>query len=190
MTIFDERPAQAGPSRRYWLLALPILIAAVWFIQDRSHKASQMTQMIHEIRGDAAAADDKPNRPMAAALLVRNVLLRYPRSPLAKSQSDLLVKMVNSPVNDLSQSEAISVLSMALRTGALSPMQRQQAQDATLRVMRGSPGPMVRCASARILGHLGDPHNAAVLTALQQDSDPNVREAAGQALTRLPISSH
>ena len=182
-------PPSPPPRRRLWLLGLPVLIALLWLGRTASHKPQQLQQALHEFRGDTSAdtgTDVGPNNPMASALKVRQFLFLHPGTKLTLAQSATLVRMVNSPVNDLSQSEALDVLSLAQRADALSPAQVQQAQQATLRVLSRTPGAMVRLEGARFLGHLGNPQGASALTVLGHDDDPKVRQAAGQALARLP----
>lgn len=182
MTVFDERPASSPTRRRLPLLGLPVLALLVWMIAAQGPHGIRQT--LGEIRGDAPA-DPGPNRAMADALLLRRSLLVYPGRKFTSAQSGRLVGIAAGPMNDESQSEALDVLSLAQRAHALSPLQVRAAEGAALQALRGSPGPMVRLESARLLGHLGNPADAPALTALQGDGDPKVRQAAGEALARL-----
>ncbi len=186
MTVFDERPPASLARRRLPLLALPVLAAVVWGIN--AHSPHGVKQAIKDFRDDAPA-DPGPNRPMADALLIRRDLLRHPGVTLSSAQGRRLVELVGSPRNDQSQSEALDVLGLAQRARALSAVQAQDAETAALGVLRGSPGPMVRLESARLLGHLGNPAGAGALAALQQDPDPKVRQAAAEALADTAIPS-
>ena len=175
--------------RKYWLLGLPVFAAMIWISLARTDQPHQWRQALHEFRGDASP-DPGPNRPMADALQTRQFLLRSPHSKLTLTQSNLLTGLINSPVNDLSQSEALDVLNMAQRANALSPGQVRDAQEATFAVLNQSPGPMVRLESARFLGHLGnkgarDGRGKAALTLLEGDTDPKIRQAAHLALARM-----
>jgi hypothetical protein len=168
--------------RKYWLLALPLLAALLW--AGLTHQPPKWQRALHEFRGDIST-DPGPNRSMSSALRVRQSLLLHPQSKLTLAQSTLLVSLINNPVNELSQSEALDVLSLAQRANALSPMQAQKAEDATLLVLRSSPGAMVRLESARFLGHLGNTGSIPALTTLGRDSDPKVQSAARIALARV-----
>ena len=119
---------------------------------------------------------------MADALILRRDLLMHPGRKFSLLQSRRLVGIAAGPVNDQSQSEALDVLSLAQRAHALSPLQEHEAEGAALQALRGSPGPMVRLESVRLLSHLGNSADAPALSALSGDSDPKVREAAGAAL--------
>ena len=182
MTVFDERPAPSLTRRRLPLLGLPVLGVLVWIIA--AHSPHGVKQAIKDFREDAPA-DTTSNHSMAEALLIRRDLLLHPGRTLNPAQGRRLVGLVSSPVNDQSQSEALDVLGLAQRAHALPAPQARDAEAAALQVLRDSPGPMVRLESARFFGHLGSPADTAALTALQQDSDPKVREAAGDALARL-----
>lgn len=127
---------------------------------------------------------------MTEALLAREALHLHPETPLSVAQSAGLVRLINSPINDQSQSEALDVLSLALRANDLPPEQARQAQQATLRLLEHSPGPMVRLESARFLGHLGGSRGTDALRSLQNDADPKVRQAAGEALARVQQSAY
>ena len=146
-----------------------------------AHSPHGIRRALAEFRGEAPA-DFGPNRAMAEALLLRRDLLMHPGRQFSPAQSRRLVGIAAGPINDQSQSEAVDVLSLAQRAHALSPSQEHEAEEAALQALRGSPGPMVRLESARLLGHLGHPADAPALSALQADLDPKVREAAGEAL--------
>ena len=182
MTVFDERPASSLTRRRLPLLGLPVLAGLVWIVAV--HSPHGVTQTLREFRGDTSL-DPGPNKPMADALVIRRELLRHPGLALSPAQCRTLVGYVGSPVNEQSQSEALDVLSMADRARALSAAQARDAEEAALQVLGSSPGPMVRLEAARLLGHLGSAAGVPALTALQQDGDPKVRQAAGEALARL-----
>lgn len=182
MTVFDERPAPSPTRRRLPLLGLPVLAGLIWAVA--AHSPHGVRQTLGEFRGNAPA-DPGPDRAMADALLLRRSLLVYPGRKLTPAQSGRLVGIAAGPVSDQSQSEALDVLSLAQRADALSPLQVRAAEGAALQALRGSPGPMVRLESARLLGHLGNRANAPALSALQEDSDPKVRQAAGEALARV-----
>ena len=187
MTVFDERPVLPPTCRRLPLLGLPVLAVLVWAVA--AHSPHGIRQALGEFRGDAPA-DPDPNRAMADALLLRRSLLVYPGRKLTPAQSGRLIAIAAGPINDQSQSEALDVLSLAQRANALSPLQVRDAEGAALQALRGSPGLMVRLESARLLGHLGSPANVPALLALQGDSDPKVRQAAGEALARITAHSH
>lgn len=180
MTVFDER---SSPTRRRLpLLGLPVLAVLIWIVA--AHSPHGVRQTLREFRGDTVL-DPGPNKPMAEALVIRHELLRHPGMTLSPAQSRTLVGYVGSPVNEQSQSEALDVLSLAGRARALSVAQVQDAEEAALQVLGGSPGPMVRLEAARLLGHLGSLTGVPALTALQKDNDPKVRLAAAEALTRI-----
>ena len=180
MTIFDERPSPTR--RRLPLLGIPVLAVLIWIIA--AHSPHGVRQTLREFRGDTVL-DPGPNKPMAEALIIRRDLLRHPGVALSPDQCRTLVGYVGSPVNEQSQSEALDVLSMANRARALSAAQARDAEEAALQVLGGSPGPMVRLEAARLLGHLGSAAGIPALTALRQDGDPKVRQAATEALARI-----
>ena len=182
MSVFDERPAASPMRRRLPLLGLPVLALLVWAVA--THGLHGVRHALGEFRGDAPA-DPGPNRAMADALLLRRSLLVSPGRKFTPAQSGRLVSIAAGPMNDQSQSEALDVLSLAQRAHALSPLQGRDAEGAALQALRGSPGPMVRLESARLLGHLGNPADAPALSALQGDGDPKVRQAAGEALAHI-----
>ena len=179
MTVFDERPASSPVRRWLPLLGLTVLAVLVWAVA--AHSPHGLRRALGEFRGDSPA-DPGPNRAMADALLLRRDLMMHPGRKFSPDQSRRLVGIAAGPINDQSQSEALDVLSLAQRAHALSPSQEHEAKEAALQALRGSPGPMVRLESARLLGHLGHPADAPALSALQADPDPKVREAAGEAL--------
>lgn len=184
MTVFDERPASSSLRRRLPLLGLPVLAALVWAVAVHSpHEISPhgVRQALGEFRGDAPA-DSGPNRGMADALLLRRDLLMHPGRKFSLAQSRRLVSIAAGPINEESQSEALDVLGLAQQAHALSPPQMREAEEAALQALRGSPAPMVRLESARLLGHLDNPADIPALSALQEDRDPKVREAASEAL--------
>lgn len=187
MTVFDERPASSPARRRLPLLGLPVLAVLVWIVA--AHSPHGFRQALDEFRGDAPA-DPGPNRAMADALLLRRDLLLHPGRQFSLVQSRRLVGIAAGPINDQSQSEALDVLSLAQRAHALSPPQVRDAEGAALQALRGTPGPMVRLESARLLGHLGNPADAPALSTLQEDPDPKVREAAGEALVWIAAHPH
>ncbi len=187
MTVFDERPASSPTRRRLPLLGLPVLALLIWIAA--AHSPHGLRQALREFRGDSSA-DPGPNRAMADALLLRRDLLMHPGRKFSPAQSRRLIAIAAGPINDQSQSEALDVLSLAQRAHALSPPQEYQAEGAALQALRVAPGPMVRLESARLLGHLGHPAGAPALSALQGDSDPKVREAAGEALVRITAHPH
>ncbi len=184
MTVFGERPTVPMNRRKFRLIALPLLLALVWAGLAFSHHPHGLQQSLREFRGESSA-EPGPNRSMDSSLAVRRFLLTRPLPKLSSSQSAALVASVAGPSDDQSQSEALDVLSLAQRAHALSVGQSRQARLAALLVLQHSPGPMVRLESARLLGHLGDRGGIPALLALQQDADPKVRDAAGQALTRV-----
>ena len=202
MTVFDERPTSASTRRRLPLLGLPVLALLIWAVAVHSpHGLSPqgIRQTLGEFRGDAPA-EPGPDREMADALLSRRDLLMHPGRKFTPAQSRRLVGIAagsasgqlqsnqsqsNQSQSDQSQSEALDVLSLAQRAHALSPAQGREAEDAALQALRGTPGPMARIESARLLGHFGNPADAPALSALQGDSDPKVRQAAGEALARI-----
>lgn len=184
MTVFDERPTVPITRRKLQFIALPVLALLVWAGLTAFHHPHPLQQTLQEFRGEAPA-DPGPNRSMDSSLAVRRFLLTHPSHKLSAGQSAALIASVAGPSDDQAQSEALDVLSLAQRAHALSPAQSQQAQGAALSVLQQSPGPMVRLESARLLGHLGNQSSTPALLALQQDSDPKVREAAGRALTRV-----
>lgn len=184
MTVFDERPTVPISRQKLRLIALPILIALVWGGLALSCHPHSLQQTLREFRGDSPA-DTGPNRSMDSSLAVRRFLLTRPSPKLSAGQSAALIASVAGSADDQSQSEALDVLSLAQRAHALSAAQSRQARLAALSVLRQNPGPMVRLESARLLGHFGDRSSTPALLALQQDADPKVREAAGQALTRV-----
>ncbi len=184
MAVFDERPTPSPARRRLLLLGLPVLAVLVWIAAAHApHGVSPhgIQQTLGEFRGDIPA-DPSPNRGMAEALVLRRDLLMHPDKQFSLTQSRRLVSIAAGPVNDQAQSEALDVLSLAQRAHTLSPLQVRDAEGAALSALRGSPGPMVRLESARLLGHIGSPADAPALSALQKDSDPKVREAASEAL--------
>ncbi len=183
MTVFDERPAPSPARRRLPLLGLPVLAVLVWIAAAHSPPG---IQAVEELRGNVPT-DTSANQPMAEALLIRRDLLMHPGVTLSLTQGRRLVGFVGSPINEESQSEALDVLGLALRAGALSAPQARDANTAALEVLRGSPAPMVRLESARLLGHLKTLADAPVLAALQHDSDPKVRQAAEEGLNRLAV---
>ncbi len=182
MTVFDERPASSPTRRRLPLLGLPVLALLIWAVAAHAPQGGRTA--LGAFRGDAPA-DPGPDRAMADALLLRRKLLLYPGRRLTSAQSGRLVSIAAGPADEQSQSEALDVLSLAQRADALSPLQVRGAEKAALQALRGSPGPMVRLESARLLGHLGNPANAPALAALQGDSDPKIRQAAVEALARI-----
>ena len=185
MTAFDERSVLSPRRRR--LLALPLLLALAGVCLAATHRPQGWGQALRELRGDAPA-DPGPNRAMDTALQARHFLLTHPSSKLGAAQTARLVGLVTAPPDEQSQSEALDVLSLAQRMNALSGPQALDAQNATLRVLRQSPGPMVRLESARFLGHLGSAENSPALTLLQADPEPKVQAAARQALARIQRS--
>ena len=180
MTVFNDRPALPA-SRRKRLLGLPLIIALVWAGLALHH--SSWHQALTGRSG--ASADSGPSRSMDSSLQIRRFLLLHRRPKLSLGQSEALVASVGSPVDDQSQSEALDVLSLALRAHALSTAQAQAAQSAAIQVLRCSPGPMVRLESARLLGHLAAPGGIPALLILQRDSDPKIQSAARTALVRI-----
>ena len=184
MTVFDERPTVPITRQKLRLLALPILALLVWAGLALSHQSLHLQQSLKTFRGEAAA-EPGPNRSMDSSLAVRRYLLMHSASKLTVNQGAALVASVTGPADDQAQSEALDVLSLAKRANALSAGQAKQARNAALSVLQHSPGPMVRLESARLLGHLGDHDGIPALLVLQQDSDPKVRQAAGQALARV-----
>ncbi len=169
------------------LLGLPVLAVLIWAVA--AHSPHGVRKSLGEFRGDTPA-DPGPDRAMADALLLRRNLLLYPGRKLSLAQSRQLVSIAAGPASEQSQSEqsqseALDVLSLAQRAHALSPPQVRDAEGAALQALRGSPGPMVRLESARLLGHLGNPADASALSALRADNDPKVRQAAGEALARI-----
>ncbi len=192
MTVFDERPASSPTRRRLPFMVLPALAVLVWIVA--AHSPHGIRQTLGEFRGDASA-DPGPDRGMADAILLRRNLLMHPGTKLNLAQSRRLVGIAAGSADgqlqsDQSQSEALDVLSLAQRAHALSPAQGSEAEAAALHALRGSPGPMARLESARLLGHLGNPADAPALSALRGDSDPKVRQAAGEASQRLAAHSH
>ncbi len=183
MTIFDERPAPPISRRRFRLLLLPaiaLLGGAALFLSHRPH----LQQTLREFRGETAAADSGPNYGVNDALIIRRGLLQHPHSPLPAAQVAQLNALVVRPTEEQSQSEALDVLGLAQRAHALSAAQAQDAQTATLLALSRNPAPMVRLEGARLLGHLGLSGSTPALTLLQQDADPKIRQAAGEALIR------
>lgn len=186
MTVFDERPTSSPTFRRLRLLALPVLAGLAGFgilAAHSPHSLPKVPAMLQELRGEAPA-ETGSGQAMADTLGIRRGLILHPGVKLSPAQSGTLVQIVGGPVNEQSQSEALDVLSLAQRARALSPPQSQQAQDAALRVLQTSPGPMVRLESARLLGHIGGSGGVSALTALSLDGDPKIQEAARQALAR------
>lgn len=184
VTVFDERSLVPTPRKKLWLLALPVLIALVWGGLALSHHTRPLQQTLREFRGEAPP-DPGPNRSMDSSLAIRRFLLTRYSPKLSAGQGAALLASVAGPADDQAQSEALDVLGLAQRAHALSASQSRQARLAALSILQQNPGPMVRLESARLLGHLGDRGSAPALKALQQDADPKVREAAGQALTRV-----
>ena len=181
MTVFDERPTVPMNRQKFRLIALPLLIVLVWTGLAVSRHPHGLQQSLREFRGEALA-DPGPSRSMDSSLAVRRFLLMHPSLKLSSSQSAALVASAAGPSDDQAQSEALDVLSLAQRAHALSAGQARQARLAALSVLQQNPGPMVRLESARLLGHLGDQGGVPALLVLQQDTDPKVRDAAGQAL--------
>ncbi len=184
MTVFDERPTVPISRQKLRLIALPILIALVWTGLAVSRHPHHLQQTLREFRGETLG-DPGPNRSMDSSLAVRRFLRTRSSPKLSAGQSAALIASVAGPADDQAQSEALDVLSLAHRAHALSASQSRQARLAALSVLQQNPGPMVRLESARLLGHLGDRSSTPALKVLQQDTDPKVREAAGQALTRV-----
>jgi len=184
MTVFDERPTVPITRQKLRLIALPLLIALVWAGLAVSRHPHSLQQTLKEFRGEAPA-DAGPSRSMDSSLAVRRFLLTHSSPKLSAGQSAALLASVAGPADDQAQSEALDVLSLAQRAHALSASQSRLARLAALSVLQQNSGPMVRLESARLLGHLGDPSSTPALRRLQQDADPKVREAAGQALTRI-----
>ncbi len=184
MTVFDERPIVPINRRKLRLILLPLLALLVWAGLAASHHPQRLQQTLQGLRGETPA-DPGPDRSMDSSLALRRFLLTHPSPKLGAGQSAALFASVTAPSDDQAQSEALDVLSLAQRAHALSASQSRQAQQVALSVLRQSPGPMVRLESARLLGHLGDRSSTSALLALQQDSDPKVREAARVALTRI-----
>ena len=183
MTVFDERPTEPLNRRKLRLIVLPLLALLVWAGLAAAHHPQRVQQSLREFRGEAPA-DPGPDRSMDSSLALRRFLLTHPSPKLSAGQSAALIASVASG-GDQAQSEALDVLGLAQRAHALSASQSRQAQGAALSALGQNPGPMVRLESARLLGHLGDRSSTAALLALQQDSDPKVREAAGKALMRV-----
>ncbi len=194
MSVFDERPVPAAASKAAFkefrlreMLAV-ILLAAVAVVVthhfERSRQADYLRQTLRQLRGEAPA-DPGPNLSMDSSLTIRGFLLYHPHPKLSAGQAAALVASVAGPPDDQAQSEALDVLGLAKRANALSPEQVQKALAATLSVLRGSPGPMTRLESARLLGHLRDTHGAPALNALGRDGDPKVQSAAREALAHL-----
>ena len=184
MTVFDERPAVPINRRKVRLILLPLLVLLVWAGLAASRHPHGLQQTLQEFRG-GAPADPGPDRSLDSSLALRRFLLTHPSPKLSAGQSAAIFASVAAPGDDQAQSEALDVLSLAQRAHALSASQSRQAQQAALSVLRQNPGPMARLESARLLGHLGDQSSTSALLALEQDSDPKVREAAGVALTRV-----
>ena len=184
MTVFDERPGVPINRRKLRLILLPVLALLAWGGLAAFHHPHRLQQALQEFRGEAPA-DPGPNRSMDSSLSIRRFLLTHTSPKLSLRQSATLAASAAGPADDQAQSEALDVLSLAQRAHALSPAQSRQAQGAALSVLGQNPGPMVRLESARLLGHLGDRSSTPALLALQQDSDPKVREAAGEALARV-----
>jgi hypothetical protein len=187
MTVFDQIPAVPPPSpppiSRRWLL-LPVLAALAWAGLTATLHPHAWQQGLQKLRGEAQA-DPGPNRSMDTSLTIRRLILLHQVTKLSAGQSAALIGLVASPRDDRSQSEALDVLGLAQRANALPAAQAQKALAATLLVLGGSPGPMVRLESARLLGHLGNPSSIPALLALQRDSDPKVQSAASDALARV-----
>lgn len=183
MTVFDERPAVPISRQRLRLIALPLLIALVWAGLAVS-RHPHLQQTLKEFRGEAVI-DAGPNRSMDSSLAVRRFLLTHSSPKLSAGQSAALLASVAGSADDQAQSEALDVLSLAQRARALSAAQSRLACLAALSLLRQNPGPMVRLESARLLGHLGSQSSIPALQRLQQDADPKVRDAAGQALARV-----
>lgn len=184
MTVFDEQPPAPINRQKLRLVALPLLIALVWAGLAASRHPHPLQQALREFRGDSAA-DPGPSLSMDSSLAVRRFLRTRSSPKLSAGQSAALLASVAGPADDQAQSEALDVLSLAQRAHALSPSQSRQARLAALSVLQQNPGPMVRLESARLLGHLGESSSTPALLVLRQDADPKVREAAGQALTRI-----
>ncbi len=184
MTVFDERPTVPFSRQKLRLIALPILAGLVWAGLAWFPHPHRLQQTLQEFRGEAPV-DPGPDRSMDSSLTIRRFLLTHTSPKLSLRQGSTLIASAAGPPNDQAQSEALDVLSLALRAHALSSAQTQQAQEAAILVLQNHPGPMVRLESARLLGHLGDRSSTPALLALQQDNDPKVRDAAGEALTRV-----
>lgn len=183
MTVFDERPPVPVSQKKLRLIVLPALALLVW-VGVATYQPHRLQKSLQEFRGEAAG-ETGPNRSMDSSLIIRHSLLLHSSVKLSTLQSAALVAAVTGPADEQDQSEALDVLGLAQRAHALSPAQARQAGLATISVLQHNPGPMVRLESARLLGHLGDRASLPALLVLQQDSDPKIREAAEQALTRI-----
>ncbi|MGI4790675.1 MAG: hypothetical protein ACRYFS_17715 [Janthinobacterium lividum] len=184
MDISDGPITSPVSRRRLRLPGLAVLIALALIGLKASHQTHILRQKMQEFQGDTVS-EPGPDHSMASALKARQSLLSHPTLKLSTTQISQMVTLVNSPVDDVSQSEALDVLSLAQRANELSSAQIRTAQDATLLVLTHSPGMMVRLESARFLGHLGGTRGVFALTALQSDLDPRVRQAAHDSLTQI-----
>lgn len=190
LPISAELPASARLSARLKsgrLLALPALAALVLAVSAAiSHPAPlhQVRQALQEFRGEAPGGSDT-NPAMNSALIMRGQLLMHRLPKISAGQEAMLTGILSGPADDMTQSEALDVLGIAKRMHALSPAQEKEDAVSALKILRRSPGPMVRLESARLLGHLGNAAALPALLALQEDHDPKVQEAAEEALAQM-----
>ncbi len=185
----DPKVESIPSTRRFWPFAAVLLVALGWGGLAAYHAPHQppWQKKLDEFRASGTeGVDEKPNRHMSDMIILKNSLQRSimqgKPTRLSPTQVHQAIACLNGPVEELSQSEALDVLTMARRSGSLSSAQTREATEVCLSVLSRIPPPLVRLEGARFLSHSKDPADIGALRHLLDDPNPKIRDAATRGL--------
>lgn len=141
------------------------------------------------LRWEAGAALVRLGTSKALRILLEGLSSDRPEEQAAAA--DALGQWAPDPAIGSALIEALDSPDSRVRRNAAEALVGQPAPEALARLLsllEADPDPLVRRAAAMALGRLGDPSARKALAAVMEDPDTNplVREAAGQAYQRLP----
>ena len=181
----DPKVEAIPSSRRLWPFAAVLLIALAWGGLAAYHAPQRppWQKSLDKFRasGDGGTGEE-PNTRMSDMIILKNSvqrsIMRGQPMRFSPVQTRQAIACLNGPVDELSQSEALDVLTMARRSGFLSPAQIREVTEVCVSVLARTPPPMVRLEGARFLSHSKDPKGIGALRLLRNDPAPKIREAA------------
>ena len=186
----NDPKVEAIPSRRrLWPFAAVLLIVLAWggYAAYHAPQRPPWQEGLDKFRasGDGGTGEE-PNTRMSDMIILKNSvqrpIMRGQPMRFSLAQSRQAIACLNGPIDELSQSEALDVLTMARRSGFLSAAQTHEATQVCVSVLARTPPPMVRLEGARFLSHSKDSKGIGALRLLRNDPVPKIRKAALDSL--------